>query len=234
MSMLRALAASFTLCALAAAQARAQNDTPNDKMLGLQAPEGSVILFDGSLEGWQHRDGKEASWPVTGPIFTVGAGKGDIRTQAEFGNYKLHLEFACPYEPNDKGQARGNSGVYIGGIHEVQVLDSYGLKSQTNDCAAVYQQHAPRVNACKPPLQWQSYDITYTKARVKDGKVVKKARVTVVQNGVNVLDNKEIDPTPGGIGLEAGKNGPLLLQDHGDAVQYRNIWLIPVPDEDEE
>lgn len=230
----RLLSLSLVLLGLLRGPAWAQDDTPNDKTLGLKAPVGSIILFDGEeLAGWTHRDGKPASWPVTGPVFTVAGGKGDIRTQAEFGNYKLHLEFACPLMPEAKGQARGNSGVYIGGVHEVQVLDSYGLKSQSNDCAGIYQQHAPRVNACKPPLQWQTYDITFHKAKVKDGQVVKKARITVVHNGVNVIDDKEISPTPGGLGMEPGKNGPLLLQDHGNAVQYRNIWLVPLPEDDE-
>ena len=106
----------------------------------------------------------------------MGAGQGNIQTEKTFGDFQLHLEFNVPLMPEAKGQARGNSGVYLGGIYEIQVLDSYGLTPRSNDCGAIYQQVVPRVNACKPPLQWQTYDVTFHKARVEGGKVVKKAR----------------------------------------------------------
>jgi hypothetical protein len=107
------------------------------------------------------------------------------------------------------------------------VLDSYGLEPKNNECGAIYSQIAPRVNACKKPLEWQTYDVVFHKARVKAGQEVEPARVTVVQNGVNIINNAAIKPTPGGIGMEAGKDGPLLLQDHGNLVEYRNIWIVP-------
>ena len=129
-------------------------------------------------------------------------------TEKTFGNFELHVEFNVPYMPDAHGQGRGNSGVYLTGNHELQVLDSYGLKSQNNDCGAIYQQVAPSVNACKPPLQWQTYDVTFHKAQVQDGKVVKKARVTVVQNGVKIIDDAEISPTPGGLGHRRGHGRP--------------------------
>jgi hypothetical protein len=129
--------------------------------------------------------------------------------------------------PKAKGQARGNSGVYLDGAYELQVLDSYGLKSQDNDCGAIYKQIVPAVNACKPPLQWQTYDITFHKAKVEDGKVVKKARVTVLQNGMKIIDDAEISVTPGGVGTKEGEDGPIMLQDHGNEVQFRNIWIKP-------
>ncbi len=204
----------------------------NDKSLGAKPPEGAVVLFDsGQLDGWVKQDGKTpADWPVHDSFFTVGPGKGIIKTKQSFGDCQLHVEFNVPYMPKARGQARGNSGVYVSGIYEVQVLDSYGLKPQNNDCGAIYHQHAPSVNACKPPLQWQTYDITFHKAKVEGDKVVKKARITVVQNGVTIIDDKEIDPTPGGIGMTAGQDGPLLLQDHGNEVEFRNIWLLPLKD----
>ena len=119
-------------------------------------------------------------------------------TEKTFGNFELHVEFNVPYMPDAHGQARGNSGVYLTGNYELQVLDSYGLKIQDNDCGAIYHQINPAVNACKPPLQWQTYDVTFHKAKLEDGKVVKKARVTVIQNGIKIIDDAEISPSPGG------------------------------------
>jgi hypothetical protein len=205
-------------------------EKPNDTTLGAKPSEGAIVLLDArGLEGWVKRDGKTpAEWPVADGIVTVG--RGDIQTKQRFGDFKLHLEFNVPYMPQARGQGRGNSGVYLGGIHELQVLDSYGLKSKNNDCGAIYQQFAPSVNACKPPLQWQTYDVTFHKAVVDgQGKVVKKARVTVIQNGIKTIDDAEINPTPGGTGGKPGEDGPILLQDHGNAVQYRNIWIVPGP-----
>jgi hypothetical protein len=201
---------------------------PSDSTLGARPPEGGVVLFNGeSLAGWVGRDAKTpAGWPVAEGIMTVKGG--DIMTMERFGDFQLHVEFNVPYMPKARGQGRGNSGVYLGGIHELQVLDSYGLKPMDNDCGAIYKQIVPAVNACKPPLQWQTYDVTFHKAVVKDGKVVKKARLTVVQNGLTIIDNAEISPTPGGIDLKEGDDGPILLQDHGNAVEYRNIWVKPL------
>lgn len=200
---------------------------PSDRTLGQKPVEGATVLFAGkSLAGWVKKDGTTpADWPVRGEIFSVGPGKGDIMSEKRFGDQQIHLEFNVPYMPDAQGQGRGNSGVYIAGVYELQILDSYGLEPQKNDCAAIYNQIAPSVNACKPPLQWQTYDITFRKARVKEGKVVEKARVTVVHNGVVVIDDKGIGVTPGGVSLEEGNDGPLLLQDHGNDVQFRNIWI---------
>ena len=215
------LSAAFSL----ASQAQ---EKPNDATMGAKPPEGAVVLFDGKdLSGWVKGDGKSpASWPVADGILTVG--RGNIQTGKSFGNVQLHLEFNVPYMPKAHGQARGNSGVYLGGTHELQVLDSYGLKLQDNDCGAIYKQIVPRVNACKPPLQWQTYDVTFHKAVVDQGKVVKKARISVIHNGIKTIDDAEIDPTPGGLDNKPGQDGPLLLQDHGNPVQYRNIWIVPL------
>jgi hypothetical protein len=197
--------------------------------VGAKPPADAVVLFDvANLSGWVGRDGQTpAAWPVTDGIMTVG--KGNIQTQREFDSFRLHLEFNCPYMPDKTGQARGNSGVYLQGRYELQVLDSYGLPPKDNECGAIYKQIAPSVNACKPPLQWQSYDVTFHSAKKEGDRVIQKARVTVVHNGVTIIDDKEIDPTPGGLGGQAGQPGPLLLQDHGNAVQYKNIWIVPLP-----
>jgi hypothetical protein len=208
----------------------AQGDLPKGSTLGAAPPEGAVVLFDGKdLGGWVGRGGKTpAPWPVTNGIFTVGVGQGNIQTEKAFGDFQLHLEFNVPLMPQAKGQARGNSGVYLGGIYELQILDSYGLKPESNDCGAIYQQVVPRVNACKPPLQWQTYDVTFHKARVEGDKVAMKARLTVIQNGTKIIDDAEISPTPGGARIQEGEDGPLLLQDHGDKVEFRNIWIKPI------
>ncbi len=215
---------------LLAASALIAADEPKSDTLGAKPPEGAVVLFGGEdLSGWVQRSGdKPAQWPVEDGILTVGTGQGDIKTKQQFGNFQLHVEFNVPYMPEAKGQGRGNSGVYLGGRYELQVLDSYGLESKDNDCGAIYKQVAPAVNACKPPLQWQTYDVTFHKAVIEDGQVVRKAHVTVVQNGTTIIDDAGVAPTPGGIDMEPGKDGPILLQDHGNKVQYRNIWIKPL------
>jgi len=211
--------------AVLAVQAEVQ---PGDGTLGARPPAGALVVFGGAnLDGWVKLDGKTpADWPVQGGILTVG--KGNIMTRSRFGNFQLHLEFNVPYMPKQRGQARGNSGVFLAGSHELQVLDSYNLKLQNNDCGAIYKQITPSVNACKPPLQWQTYDVTFHKAVVEGGKVVNKARVTVVQNGITIIDDAQIAITPGGVDIPDGQDGPLLLQDHGNRVEYRNIWIKPL------
>lgn len=204
---------------------------PKDVTLGTKPPEGGLYLFQDSLENWVKQDGKTpADWRVENGVFTVTPKAGNIYTRPTFGDFLLHVEFNVPYMPDAKGQARGNSGVYLQGIYELQVLDSYGLKPQDNDCGAIYKQIVPAVNACKPPLQWQTYDITFRAARRKDGKVVEKARLTVLQNGLKIIDDKEIVPTPGGLDASReGEDGPILLQDHSNEVQFRNIWIKRLP-----
>jgi hypothetical protein len=225
LAFLTALAASASPAAAAAPEARPENST-----LGARPPAGAIVLFDGkSTRGWVKADGKTpADWPVVDGVLHVGPGKGGIQTVDTMGCVQLHVEFKVPLMPDARGQARGNSGVFIAGAYELQILDSYGLKPQDNDCGAIYKQVAPLVNACKPPGEWQTYDITFHKAKVRDGKVERKARVTVFQNGTKIIDNAEISITPGGVGTREGENGPLMLQDHGNDVQFRNIWAKPL------
>lgn len=214
------------LVALGTAGASPADDaTPNDKTLGLKPPEGAKVLIGDSIEPWVKGDGRTAAeWPVVDGVATVG--KGAIQTKEKFGDFRMHVEFNIPYMPEQKGQARGNSGVYLQGNYELQVLDSYGLKPQDNDCGAIYKQIVPAVNACKPPLRWQTYDITFQAAKREGDQVVKKARLTVVQNGLKIIDDREISLTPGGVGgIKEGEPGPFMLQDHGNAVQFRNVWV---------
>jgi 3-keto-disaccharide hydrolase len=198
-------------------------------------PEGAVVLFDGkSLEKWTKQDGKTpAHWKlVDGGAMQVERG-GNIFTKEKFGGaFKLHVEFRVPYEPNNKGQGRGNSGVYVQGRYEVQVLDSYGLDSKNNDCGGIYEVAAPLKNVCKAPTIWQSYDIEFHAPTFENGKKTEPARMTVHHNGVKIHDNVKIpvDNTRAGAGGDPSKPGPIMLQDHGNPVQYRNIWLLPVKD----
>ncbi|ADV62753.1 protein of unknown function DUF1080 [Isosphaera pallida ATCC 43644] len=195
------------------------------------APEGAVVLFDGcSLDQWVALDGQSpAPWMlVEGQAVQVK--DGGIKTRKRFaGDFLLHVEFRVPYMPSKQGQGRGNSGVYLQGRYEVQVLDSYGLDSKDNDCGAIYEVAKPLVNACKAPTVWQSYDIEFMAPVFKDGQKVKPARMTVRHNGVLIHDNVEIpvDNTRAGLGGDPATPGPIYLQDHGDPVQYRNIWLLP-------
>jgi len=190
------------------------------------------VLFNGKdLNNWKKRDGSPAVWPVEDGVMTSRGG--DIMSQETFLDFYLHLEFRCPYMPEAKGQARGNSGVFLAGRYEIQVLDSYGWQVPgKGDCGAIYNQHAPLVNACKPPLEWQSYDAIFRAARLDEqGKVTERARLTVLQNGTVIHNNVELPGVTGApIDNQEGVPGPLLLQDHGNDVQYRNIWIVPLPE----
>jgi hypothetical protein len=216
---------------------------PEDKedVKSAPPPRGAVVLFDGkSLDAWAGKDGKPARWELLpGGVMQVKGG--DIHTREKFaGRFKLHVEFRVPYYPGKKGQGRGNSGVYLQGRYEVQVLDSYGIdKPQMGDCGAIYGVKVPSVNACKAPTVWQSYDVEFTAPKFESGKQVAAGRMTVVHNGVKIHDGvplvrqekgKEVfvTNTTAGMGGDPATPGPVMLQDHGDPVQYRNVWLLPV------
>jgi hypothetical protein len=195
------------------------------------APKGAIILFDGkSMDQWTKKDGKsEVKWTLANGAMEGVKGHGDIITKEKFdGSFLLHVEFRVPYEPMGQGQGRGNSGVYVQGRYEVQVLDSYGLKSGKNDCAAIYDFFPPKENACKAPTIWQSFDIEFTAPKFVDGKKTEPAKMTVRHNGIVVHENAEIptDNTRAGMGGDPSTPGPIMLQDHGHPVQYRNIWLL--------
>lgn len=185
--------------------------------LGKQPPEGAVVVFDG-----ESLDGVEGGRMTDDGLLMQG-----VKSKATYGDATLHIEFRLPYQPQDRGQARGNSGAYIQGSYEVQMLDSFGLEGLDNECGGIYKAARPAVNMCLPPLSWQTYDIDFTAPRFADGKKVAKARITVRHNGVVIHDDLEIpEGTPGGTNGE-GEAGPLYLQDHGNPVRYRNIWIVP-------
>ncbi|SCG65637.1 family 16 glycoside hydrolase [Micromonospora rifamycinica] len=189
-----------------------------------------ITLFDGGdLTEWQHTDGREPEWTRDGNTMTVQGG--DLRTVQAFGDFRLHVEFNLPlYPPEVTGQQRANSGVYLQDRYEIQVLDSFGVDPpQNNDAAAIYTQKAPDVNAARPPQTWQTYDIEYRQARYDAAGVkVANPRVTVVWNGVTVHDDVEILGPTGGSRPEGPAAGAIRLQDHGNPVRYRNIWIKPL------
>ena len=195
--------------------------------LGAKPPEKAMVLFDGtSLEGWVQRDGQSAGWELR-EDGSMEVTRGDILTRRSFGDVRIHLEFRTPLMPEARGQARGNSGVYVQGRYEVQVLDSFGLEPMDNDCGAIYKLAPPRVNASLPPLQWQTYEITFRAPRFDaSGSKTGNARITVRHNGEVIHRNRELPGVSrGGVSDEESERGPLLLQDHRDPVRYRNIWV---------
>lgn len=199
------------------------------------SPKGSVALLDRSASHlaplWTSKDGSAPKWKSKNGIFT--ASGDDIITKERYTDCQLHVEFKVPYLPNRKGQARGNSGVKLQGRYEVQILDCFGKETpDKGDCGGIYDQVPPLVNACKAPNEWQTYEITFRAPRMgPDGKVKENARITVIQNGLVVQNNTEIAGVTGDhpYDREIDKPGPLLLQYHGSAVQFRNVWILPLP-----
>ncbi|WP_345683839.1 family 16 glycoside hydrolase [Novipirellula caenicola] len=191
--------------------------------LGAKPPHGATVLFDGTKKSIdQHwRNGKLVAPNLLGVGTT---------TNETFGDYRLHLEFKTPFMPTATGQGRGNSGVYHQGRYETQVLDSFGLEGKDNEAGGIYTVSPPSVNMCFPPLSWQTYDVDFTAARFDDqGNKTSDARMTVRLNGVIVQNNVVIPEATKGAPLkESAAPGPIHLQNHGNPVRYRNIWIVPV------
>lgn len=201
--------------------------------LGEKAPSGATVLFDGSsLEAWETR--KEPAAPIQWIVKDTGAlevvslrdgkkNKQDLKTKAVFGDYRLHLEFKLAHKPEASGQSRSNSGIFHLGIHETQILDSFGQYGRNNDCGGIYKFREPDSNAGYPAGLWQTYDIEVKAPRIDEGgKKTADARMTVRLNGVLVHDDVAL---PAAESKESAK-GPIILQDHGNPVQFRNIWVV--------
>ncbi len=196
-----------------------------------EPPSDAVILFDGkNLDTWESIKEGPAQWTIEDDHFTVIKGTGDIQTKEHFGSVQLHLEWRTPTIIEGEGQGRGNSGVFFQNRYEVQILDSYQNRTYSNGQAgSVYKQHSPLVNAMRAPGKWQVYDIIFTQPIFnKDSMKISPGYLTVFHNGVLIQNHVEVYGTTEYIGMPknlAHGEGPIQLQDHGNPVSYRNIWV---------
>lgn len=199
-----------------------------------QPPSDAVILFDGTdLTGWDGPDGADGHWTVENGYMEVKPRTGGIKTKAEFGDCQLHIEWAAPAEVTGDSQGRGNSGVFLMGRYEVQVLDCYDNPTYADGHAgAIYGEYPPLVNASRKPGEWQSFDIVWKGPRFDGDRLTRPASITIFHNGVLLhVDQQLIGPTGHRDVYDWEPHpevGPLALQDHGDAVRFRNIWYRPL------
>ena len=187
---------------------------------GAKPPTGAIVLFDGA-----NVDAFNGAKLLPNGLMAQGG-----ETKQKFTDFTLHIEFQLPFKPFAHGQERGNSGVYLQHRYETQVLDSFGLRGMDNECGGIYTKTAPSVNMCYPPLTWQTYDIDFTAARFENGVKKSNAMVSVNHNGVVIHDKVEVDGSTGGgrkeVPADNIQSGPLYLQDHGNPVTFRNVWVV--------
>jgi len=196
------------------------------------APSDAIVLFDGkSFSNWEGDKNQPIGWTMENGAMVVKGGSGGIKTKKGFGDCQMHIEFRTPAEVKGDGQGRGNSGIFLMGKYELQVLDNYNNKTYVNGQAgSMYKQLPPMVNACRPPGEWQTYDIIFTAPRFyDDGRLKSQARITVIHNGVLVKNNTTIWGSTEYIGSPVYKKHsdrePIYLQDHGNPTAFRNIWI---------
>jgi len=238
MKLIRVVSLSAVLASPLAGQVPAQwevHDTlrPPPRIVSVQGvPSDGIVLFDGTdLTEWRSSQGGAAKWRVRDGFVEVAPGSGDIETARRFGDVQLHIEWATPAEVKGDGQGRGNSGVFLMGMYELQVLDSYQNRTYADgQAASIYGQHPPLVNAARPPGEWQTYAIVFRRPRFDStGALSSPARMTVLHNGVLVHDAVEL------FGATANQRRatyrahadrlPIKLQDHGNPTKFRNIWV---------
>ena len=214
--------------------------------LGAKPPKGAIKLFDGSdFDEWQHPDGRAVTWTLLdNGVMEINPTKenpgaepaigGTIMTKRKFKDVRFHMEFRYPVEPGKSGQGRGNSGLFFQGTapdgYEAQILNSYGLDGLWNELGALYKLSPPKVNAARPPMEWQTYDVTYRAPRYENGKLKENARITLRLNGIVVQKNEELRHQTAHRQADRAKPapseaGPISIQDHSNRIQFRNIWV---------
>ncbi len=210
--------------------------------LGAKPPAGAVVLFDGkNFDAWEHADRRPVTWhlldqgwmEVESFLWKDNREKklgGDIQTKEKFGDCKIHVEFRYPVEAGKSGQGRGNSGLFLQQDYEVQILNSYGLQGWWNECGALYKTSPPKVNAARPPMDWQTYDVEYKASVWKGDEMISAPRIEVRLNGVTIHHDEEIrHATAHAFAtrlIRPKGDGSIRLQDHGNAMQFRNIWVV--------
>lgn len=188
--------------------------------LGQEPPPGALVLFGTpkDVSNWKGGRVDDKGYLMEG-----------VTSKKTFGSHKLHVEFRLPFMPESRGQARGNSGCYVQGRYEIQMLDSFGLEGKMNECGGIYSVSGVSTNMCFPPLAWQTYDIDYTAAEYENGKLISNPRITVRHNGVVIHEDLELpgDRNTTAAPVKAGPEpGPVFLQNHRNPVRYRNVWVV--------
>ncbi|MDP6636790.1 MAG: ThuA domain-containing protein [Phycisphaerae bacterium] len=199
--------------------------------MGAKPPAGAMVLLSKDTKDlnaeWKSSKGGQFSWFLKpGGVMQCRARTGGAVTKKEFASAKIHLEFRTPFLPKARGQGRGNSGMYVHGRYEVQILDSYTLYGRDNECGGIYKKGTPIANMCAPPLQWQTYDATIIAPKMNGNKVVEPGYLTIIHNGVKIQDKVKLaGPTGGAYTKGMSGKGPIYIQDHGHPVEIRNVWV---------